>query len=521
MRSLTDISNKIIEINPLLLEHDYLIRSPEAFGLNRPFTNTLTGLTFVISKDRVFTQEWHEGAHSFITQRSTLGLVLSVLSSILHNLFFEMDLENEKLSKDDYQKKLLFFKRVKELRNSIVENCALSHEIFAISTEMRGILEEFEWLSHLIEEMKQTIVEHFISMDMEINLLGYPVHKKALRLIKNVAEAYGHFFYAIKAAEHILNIAVSLITNVAPSALLYGKEGQLKSVLSAISDAYDYIIEKRPLWAPDGKFLIRSTSFFQIIMEYLSSQSVYKNIFHNFKLLPAWLTELHSLVPIGEKYKGFYDVEMDCNLRYALIEGEPRQAQLRKFVKFEQIDKNDYKKAIKRTDLKEYKKYLEDSFGIELPEKNEVIYQDPLSIPPPLVLIKEPDSINLYIRSDINTNIGLTHMTYRTGEVGLIEDILNKAPMPIICFYDYCHIKPDNCADGPENCAFCECTRRRLASFEQANSKELSIGLMCCKDNFAYFVELRSPSYKPMTSFKMPFKMTVFDPVLAGRKIRN
>ena len=510
-------SSKILEVDPIVINHNKLKKAIGIAGLEQPYHDPKIGTTFIIvPRDKPFTIEWHEGAHSFITQRSCLGLILSLFSAILHVLFNEMDLEQ--LSDNEYKEKLYAFRRIRELRESIIQNFSLSHEIFAMISERRGIIEksisEGGQFNKIIEKVSETIA----SLDIDVFKDGYDIHKKALDTIYKISDIYGHYLYIALASEWILNFAPCLITNVKASTLIVGKEEITPGIIN-INNIYNSLIDNPPKWTPNPFVYNKITPFFEKLIENINLLSIYKNIFTNIRNLNNWLTELHSILPIGKKYRKLYDKIMANTLKYALIGGTERQNQLKKYAQFENKDKKTHLNLINKTDLPRFKKHLEDSLGFKLPDKKESISQEVLLIPPPLTLLIDAEGFRLYVRADINTPYGLFHMAYRTAEMGIIEDVLDKEPYPILCFFSYCDFKHESCKYGSENCIMGDKIKDLLINYENSNKKSLKPILICCKDNFSYFVEFKDSEYKPNISFRFPFKLIVFDPKLSGRRI--
>ena len=78
-----------IEIDKLLVSHKPLMRGSGICGLVGDYHDPRRGTTLILSKDRSFRLEWHEGAHSFLNQITPLGLIINTLTYSIHILLKE------------------------------------------------------------------------------------------------------------------------------------------------------------------------------------------------------------------------------------------------------------------------------------------------------------------------------------------------------------------------------------------------------------------------------------------------
>lgn len=510
---------KIQETDPHKIDHKHIMDAIMISGIKGSYHDPRAGLNFLVTRDKFFSDEWHEAGHSFISQRGTLGLVLTFLSAIIHVLFNEIYYGES--SKEENEKQRKVFGKIKTLRHMMMNRFHLSHEIYAMSTEIRGILESSFSKGGFVPDLEKIATDNLIEMHQAIKSEGDEIHQNAMNIIIQFTEVYGNFFYSKIASEHILNEGSCLIANIDPGEIFFETDKKFSFELPDVNSIYTELIKYPPDWAPQFHVLKMNSAITRIVVERISKLSPQKNIYNDLKMLGYWIGDIKALLPLG-KYKRLFDSIMASTLSFVLIGGDERQNQLKKYVDFEEVDEQDYRKALEGSDFHEFINFAEKSIGMKVPDKTEIIDQEPLIIPPPLTMTLDGEGLKLYIRDDVNIPNAFFHMAYRSAEMGITEFFISPYhSKPILCFYNECEFGNDSCTKGPYDC-YVSCKIRELLNFYFSNTQErFEPVLICCKKNSASFVEFKDWDFKPEVSCELPFKLIPFRPKLRGLKIKK
>jgi hypothetical protein len=521
-------------IDPLGADHRKFIQNMGCCGIDRSFHDPNTGTNLIFTHgDELSKNLLHEGAHSFLSQRGPSGILLSLFSNAIHVLFIE--LQNTELNGDDRNKVSNAINRLLYLRNSFVENMALSHEIFAIGTEIRGMsdiaLSQGGGPYSVIERR----LDSLISPVMEtVKNQGAQIHKKALKVITVFAEVYGFPDIAECIAESIIHYLPSLITNVTPSTLLFGTDEEIMTVNPEVKGIYRAFLKNPPKWANSilnvkylygiqyliglGKY---KAGIMQAVADVMRVCSLHGNVLINHQKFEKWIPEFMSLVPIGPRLRQIFHSLMADTLRFTWAGSEKRKEQLKQFAKFEKIPRKDYEPFNYDLDRLLIKKKYED-LGFVLPEKNEtVVMNDPMALPPPAFLIITQGTLNLLLRSDLNCIDFIDFLSYRFIEIQLFEFILGefKDSKPFICLYYHSSSKGETCCLGHEKC----CVNVRLRGLMKSYSQSKAVNpplVICCQKDFALFISfLPDLDYEPAILMRCPFNIIDIKPEFKGYRV--
>jgi hypothetical protein len=525
----------IHRIDPLGADHRKLIQTLSCCGVGRSFHDPNTGTSLIFTHDELSRDLWHEGAHSFLTQRGPSGLLFTIYSNALHVLFKE--LQDPKLKDDDRNRVSTAINRLLHLRNSFCESMALSHEVFAIGTEMRAMSNiAFSKGGGPWTEIEKRLVSLISPIAGDVENQGKEIHKKALNVLKLFAEVYGFPDIAESIAEAIILNLPSLITNVKPSTLLFGKEEEITSVHPDVKQIYGIFLENPPKWAKSmqnveffygvqefiglGHY---KSSIMQIVSDLMRAYSVYGNIFNNGQKFGEWIQEFVSLLPISPQSRGLFQTLMGEAMKYTLSGGDRKKERLKQFVKYEKVSKKDYDQLKKDNEslineLNLMSKELEEA-GIELPKRDELILMnDPLALPPPVSLLMAQGKLNLLVRSDLNCRGGIDFLSYQFIENELVEFVFSdfKNSKPFICLYYHSRFKDNTCGEREGNCRI-SLHLRDIMKFSNQSKKNQPPLLICCRKDFALIISfLPDNDYKPEILMRCPFEIVDLKPELKG-----
>lgn len=490
--------HQVISVDPFYISHAPLIKGSGIYGIvgTRSRHYAHLGTTILISADRIFTQKWHEAAHGYITYWTPLGETILTLSNILHVLFLEINTNTEKQAGEIIE----IFKRIRQLRERLVRVFLLSHEIFAISTEMIAD-------ACTIPNKKSTLIANgenkfHTSLNTLITKQGFEIHKHALKIINKFTKVYGDFFYCKCAAYQLLNNAPYLITNSEPSDILFGNIQNINALVPEIDLIYDFLIENYPSHHYFDKIHFLND---KIKLAFTKFDFCLKSE-HALKHFKEWINEWDRLLPL-KRYNKLYKKHKE-GIREFQIYKELKSKKLTTTKDRTETITGDTYDIIADTDVLWRKISNEDRVFLDIP-----------ILPPPLTLSKEDDVLKLYLRSDINNPFGLFYIGDITTKMVMIENIVENMLTPILCFFYHSLKKEKGCRHGPEKCEVALEIKDLITRFESKNHEAFRPLLLCCRDDFVYIVEFKGIKRNTEVTGKISFKFIVFEPKLLHKNL--
>lgn len=515
----------LVEIDKYLVFHEPLIKGTGICGLAGDYHDPSKGTTLILSKDRSFRVEWHEGAHSFLSQITLLGLIANTLTYSIHFLLKEIQFSQGNI--DDIKMKSSVTMRLIAIRERILQNFLVIHEMFALFTEKRGILGQsfFDSMDNFDRLYEHTSKALTLS-DAKFLTKGRNEHKKAFDYICKFEKEYGHLRYAGDAAEFIVHLLPTVITNVNPKDLMYGSADVAVRAISNPHFVLQKLLSEIPKWAPDSS-IHRTPDFLDLIIKSINKQSKYNDIFKNMKKFGDWFSDYINIIPLSEQFKDMFKALLSLHLKYFYFPMAIKNERLRRHVNFVELDKETWVEQ-KRT-LEEHAKgdVKQQVTGIFSEGKENLIY-DPLSIPPPVTLISDKKDLTLVVRSDLYNPLGLNHLLYSFTELVVMETSINPSLVddqselsyPILCFSDLCETKTYQCEKGYGKCMLPQKMINLVKHVKNTSWIDIDPLLICCKDRIAKFAKVsqfKKCFDKPITA---PFRIKKTSPKLYGTKMK-
>lgn len=508
-------TENIKKVDRLYVSHAPIIKTTGMCGIAGFRHDPSTGATLLLSEDRSFLDEWHEGAHSFITQRTPLGFLIVLLSNALH--FLTRDLFFNEFDNTTRKKKNAVLKRLHEIRKIFISNYRILHEMFALFTERRGIIEKFY--------EKGRFAKIITEMDREIFGLkeGWQEHKKALILIHKLLNEYKDVFLVGNFVELLLNYSPVLITNVNPETLLYDEWNKIKNALPYPITLLEELINDPPNWA-SSQNKDRWIDAFRFLINRINSISKYQHIME-IPYASEWIPRFLELLPLSEKFRDGFNELYAETWKYFWIIGGERQKELKQYVEFIEVPLAEYKKRY--GEIQQANTLWKEIFGVEREDKKEVIAQDPITISPPTALLGNQNELMLLVRSDIyNTANAFSHMAYRHFEIGLSDKIFEgprkgiETEEPIICFYSYTNLKNIvNCDKGPGKCGPSDMLYFFMKVVNQKKPLAFNPILVCCREEKAIISRTSEFLKESKNLAQFPFRIVEHKPMMFGFKM--
>lgn len=485
----------IIEVDPIFVNHEHLIKSTGICGLSKSYHDPYSGLNIVLSRDNPFRKQSHEGAHSYITQTGYLGFLMMLLTNTIYILFLK--LLKKRTSPEKRKKILLTMKRLSKIRRKLTENFRVLHEIFAICTEEREIIKRYrQKYGDNEKKFREECIKELYGLQFSE---GRKEHIIALDFSNLLYKIYEEFMYIDLIAHVLLRFFPIILTEIEPSILLYRDcDKRITNLLNIKDTLLDSLINDVPRWAPDPS-LRHIYDFGHEITKRLESMcklkpfSKYISLLNEdcgrkfWAILPLDDNEKHNLVSIC-RYDNLYNLILTDKKKDQLIKlGKSRDRNIKVSQSKSGSKENDW-----------------DRF-----------FSDPLRISPPIALIREGNHLILAVRADVNNPEGLSHMYFRNAQIGIIDMMLeDDLDRIILCFQSYAPLYSDDCSRRPENCLTTKLFYTVGKVCKPVLKLESTPTLICCKDNIARVFRLSTSGQDIIPSECYPFKIVEKRPLI-------
>jgi hypothetical protein len=494
-------NQKVVVVDPKLVSHKQLMTTTGIPGLSQPLHFPATGLTLVLTRDEFSTSEAHEATHSFVTQRTSLGLITVLLTNIIHVL--AVACADERIPKDDREKQKEIMLRLYYFRNHLSYLYSIPNELWALFTEGKWLTRSNLGPGITHDQLWEQINSKFDQQHKDWFQSRLEEHREALKYLMSIARVYGSVEHAAKAAEWIIVFLPFTLLRIEPREILFDN---FERVIGRIPNPKYFLkglIQDTPEWAPDpdglhiDKIFEKVTESIDLFTEVRACMD--GNLFVN------WYKKLQGLIPLNQRYRQFLELLDGNSWNFYLALGTERISQLTKLAQYQRP------KTYPPGQV-ELNNAIQNFFGTRITPKEEIV-QTPLTIPPPVAVKSDDGTLTLIVRRDVSHRRALAHFAYRLSSISLTESQLAEDfKEPILCFRSYFKENFSNCEKGLGQCDICRDLKDIYTSAKEKGHREFEPVLVCCKKKKASVIRAETLVFDNTPEIVLPFKMEVMTP---------
>jgi len=473
--------------NKFSINHKPIMKGLHLIGLADLFHDPRTGFTVLISEDKPFSAEWHEGAHHYLSQRSILGFILNTLSNILYVLAFNLINKNIDLS---ILKKIQI---IHFIREALIDCYNIPHEIFAINTEFHGIIQNIKGSNNFTSENLKIVKSEIEKIENRIRGLPSSSHHHiALGWSYKLADTFRDIFAPKFISEWIATFPLLEFLTIPFNDLLLKNKDELKMITPYPTHLFKWLVENKSANLNDEVYslLLKYEKFDKRISKLIDSPYLFQ-----------WIESIRTFLVDNNITTDVFDYALANDMNYLLITPE-KISEWEKKAEFKTLDENltqvQTEKVLSMCNSLRY--FLSNLLKKEI-YSDKILIQDSLHIPPPITLTTEDDKLVFNIRSDINTPQALSYISLKLVDLPFADTVLDHRSRPIFCIQSLYKDNRLKCKEGLGKCA----TSSMLLGFY--NSSGVNFGLVCCKENEATILNVSELIKKKPNIFTGKFEI--------------
>lgn len=434
--------------NKFIVDHKSLIKGFSPLGLDKIYHDPSVGLTVILTEDKLFSHEWHEGAHHFITQKDYLGFVMSTLSDALWVLVQMYIKRRNDPETADVVRKLYY------IRAELLKRYHIPHEIFAITTEIRGNIQKTIKEQGHGEESTKEIKDGFNELYNSITKnTDNELYSIAFNWINSIIEKFGDIFYINSIINWSTNFLLLDFLDTDIRDLLSRNVNEIAELLPNPLHFFKWLMDNRPNNFPEN-FVKSGIKLDKLMFKYKNLENKVPKIIEKGDLLLRWAQSIRSIFYPNETALAAFDSFLLRDLKYLLIvvpEIQRQWEEKTEFKKFDETLSTKQSKYVRSQHLKIQNLYS--SISKKDSESEKYIIWDPLNIPPPITITNDGQNLKFLIRQDINQPDAIPYLSLKLADFPISDSIISRNDeTPIICIQNLCNKKILRCHEGLGKC---------------------------------------------------------------------